>query len=204
MGHPSIVEGEGRGRGRGRGRGGDRGGDRGRGARRPFDRHSATGKTYVHLVLIICIANVDFCSDSDKKVHQGWGGDEPSSELKAEAAGENDAQAEASTPAENAWGPDPAAVADAWGAPEGETAAPAEGEKADSRPRREVEEEDNTLTLEEYLKQQAEKQLEIVPKLEARQANEGDDSIWKGAVAVTKKTDEDDAYFVGKVCPVLS
>ena len=38
-----VTEGEGRGRGRGRGRGGDRG--RGRG--RQFDRHSATGKTYV-------------------------------------------------------------------------------------------------------------------------------------------------------------
>lgn len=38
------VDGEGRGRGRGRGRG-----DRGRGGRggRPFDRHSATGKTCV-------------------------------------------------------------------------------------------------------------------------------------------------------------
>lgn len=38
------------GRGRGRGRGGERGG--GRGGRRPFDRHSQTGKTYVGLSYI--------------------------------------------------------------------------------------------------------------------------------------------------------
>jgi hypothetical protein len=39
----SLVDGEGRGRGRGRGRG-----DRGKGGRgRTFDRHSATGKTFV-------------------------------------------------------------------------------------------------------------------------------------------------------------
>ncbi|KIP11998.1 hypothetical protein PHLGIDRAFT_27613 [Phlebiopsis gigantea 11061_1 CR5-6] len=172
------FDGEGRGRGRG-GRG--RGGERGRGGRRPFDKHSATGKT-----------------DSDKKVHQGWGGDEGAAELKVETAAETDAQAEASAPAADGWG-EPAAT-DVWSAPaEGaEGAAPAEGEKAESRPRRE-EEEDNTLTLEEYQKKQTEeKALDIVPKLEARKANEGDDSIWKDAVVVTKKTQEEDAYFVGK------
>lgn len=45
-----VVEGEARGRGRG-GRG--RGGERGRGGRRPFDKHSATGKTCVALLEII-------------------------------------------------------------------------------------------------------------------------------------------------------
>lgn len=48
-----LADGEGRGRGRGRGRGGDRGGDRGRGRGRQFDRHSATGKTYVTVVVIV-------------------------------------------------------------------------------------------------------------------------------------------------------
>ncbi|KAI0704854.1 hypothetical protein BC835DRAFT_1410187 [Cytidiella melzeri] len=173
------FDGEGRGRGRG-GRG--RGGERGRG--RPFDKHSATGKT-----------------DTDKKVGQGWGHEEGEAELKAETAGETDAQVEAGATIDAGWGPD-ASSADAWGAPteaapSGDT--PAE-EKSEGRPRREreVEEEDNTVTLEEYLKQQKEKELELVPKLETRKANEGDDSIWKDAVVVGKKDEEEDAYFVGK------
>lgn len=124
--------------------------------------------------------------------------------MKAEAAGETDAHVEAAAPAGEAWGVDAtAASADAWAIPaaaEGET--PAEGEKAESRPRRErePEEEDNTLTLEQYLQQQKDKDLEVVPKLEIRKANEGDDSIWKDAVVVTKKDEEETAYFVGKVC----
>jgi len=181
------FEGEGRGRGRGRGRGGDRG----RGGRgRAFDRHSATGKT-----------------DSDKKVHQGWGGDEGTSELKAEAGGETDAQAEATDA--SGWGVEAGAATEGWGTAtetpaEGEAAAtptsPAEGERGEGRPRRErePEEEDNTLTLDQYFKQQKEKELEIVPKLETRKANEGDDSIWKDAVVVGKKDEEETAYFVGK------
>jgi len=170
-GESKKFEGEGRGRGRGRGRG-----DRARGRGRPFDRHSQTGKT-----------------DSEKKVHQGWGGDEGNSELKAETAAVADAAAESG---------------DAWGVPEtsqwdvpapAADAAPAEGEKpADGRRsrEREPEEEDNTLTLDEYLKQR--KGLEIVPQLETRKANEGDDSIWKDAVVVNKKVEEETAYFVGK------
>ncbi|PSR72368.1 hypothetical protein PHLCEN_2v11711 [Hermanssonia centrifuga] len=184
------FEGEGRGRGRGRGRGGERSdrGDRGRGVRRPFDRHSATGKV-----------------DSEKKVHQGWGGDDGNSELKVEAAAETDAQVESfgAVPSTEGWGPEPtseswAPAADATTAENGAPAA--EGEKPEGRQRRErePEEEDNTLTLEEYLKQQKEKELEVVPKLETRKANEGDDSIWKDAVAVTKKDEEESAYFVGK------
>lgn len=172
------------GRGRGRGRG-ERG--RGRGGRgRPFDKHSQTGKT-----------------DTEKKVSQGWGADEGEPELKAETAAENDATAEAN----NEWGSAP--VADSWGEPAatdapaaGENgaaaAAGAEGEKGEGRRarEREPEEEDNTLTLDQYLKQKQE--LNIVPKLETRKANEGDDSIWKDAVAVSKKDEEESAYFVGK------
>ncbi|KZT06931.1 uncharacterized protein LAESUDRAFT_725682 [Laetiporus sulphureus 93-53] len=176
------FEGEGRGRGRGRGRG-DRGARGGRG--RQFDKHSQTGKI-----------------DTEKQVHQGWGADEGEAELKVETAAETDAAAEAFSPP---------ADADAWAAPTNdnwgeapavteEVAAP-EPEKAGEGRRgrdREVEEEDNTLTLDEYLRQQREKELDLVPKLETRKANEGDDSIWKDAVVVNKKDEEESAYFVGK------
>jgi hypothetical protein len=136
------------------------------------------------------------CSDSEKKIGQGWGHEEGDAELKAETAAETDAKAEAT----EGWGA--AAPADAWGdAPAEAPAADAAPEERDERSRRErePEEEDNTLTLGEYLKQQKEKELEIVPKLETRKANEGDDSIWKDAVAVGKKDEDEDAYFVGKV-----
>ncbi|OCH96451.1 hypothetical protein OBBRIDRAFT_787008 [Obba rivulosa] len=168
---PRKSEGEGRGRGRGRGRG-----DRARGRGRPFDRHSQTGKT-----------------DSDKKVHQGWGGDEGNTELKTETAAENDAAAEQSG---DAWGVPETSQWDAP-APTGDVAIEAEKPVERRRSReREVEEEDNTLTLDEYLKQR--KGLELVPQLETRKANEGDDSIWKDAVVVTKKDEDEAAYFVGK------
>lgn len=151
------------------------------------------------------------CSDSDKKFHQGWGGDEGGSELKAEAGGATDAAAEA-TNDDGGWGSAPAAATEGWGS--GEAAAPAEGEAAapaapaeGDKPAegrrgrdREPEEEDNTLTLDQYLKQQKEKDLEIVPKLETRKANEGDDTIWKDAVAIAKKDEDETSYFVGKVC----
>ncbi|KDR85034.1 hypothetical protein GALMADRAFT_312933 [Galerina marginata CBS 339.88] len=180
----------GRGRGDRGGRGGGRGGPRGRG--RPFDRHSQTGKT-----------------DSDKKIHQSWGGDDGNTEFKAEQAATADASAEATS---NEWGADPAAAADWGGAPAEATAdawatpaadaaaAPAEGEaKPEGRPRRErePEEEDNTLTLDQYLAQQKEKDT-AVPKLEGtRKANDGADDIWKDAVAIAKN-EEEEAYFVGK------
>lgn len=139
-------------------------------------------------------------------MHQGWGGDEGNSELKAEDAGATDAAVEAggAPPDESGWG---APAPDAWGTaeiPAGDAApaAPAEGDKPAEGRRgrdREPEEEDNTLTLDQYIKQQKEKELDIIPKLETRKANEGDDSIWKGATVVTKKDEDEDAYFVGKV-----
>jgi plasminogen activator inhibitor 1 RNA-binding protein len=62
---------------------------------------------------------------------------------------------------------------------------------------REPEEEDNTLTLSQYLAQK--KEIEGVPKLDARKANEGvDDNIWKDVVPL-KKDEEGNSYFVGKV-----
>ncbi|KAJ3472301.1 hypothetical protein NLI96_g13373 [Meripilus lineatus] len=98
------------------------------------------------------------------------------------------------TPAET-WG----AAGEAANPEEGAAPAAAEGDKAGEgrRREREPEEEDNTLTLDQYFKQQ--KELDIVPKLETRKANEGDDSIFKGATLVTKKDEDEDAYFIGKV-----
>ncbi|KAJ7254066.1 hypothetical protein B0H12DRAFT_1115783 [Mycena haematopus] len=167
--------------GRGRGRGGARGGPRGRG--RPFDKHSQTAR----------------CNDSQKSINQGWGAEEGNAELKAEEAAVTDATAEAAPAGD--W----AAPADAgdWGAPAAApTTAPAaaatEGgaggrpdrEGRPPRREREPEEEDNTLTLEQYLAQQKEKESSVVPKLEGiRKANEGaDTNIWKDV----------DTYFVGK------
>lgn len=136
-------------------------------------------------------------SDSDKKVHQGWGGDEGTSELKAEAGAAIDAAQE-----NGEWGATTNNDADAWGAPSGEAPAAeapaADGEKAaerEGRKPREPEEEDNTLTLDEYRKKQG--GLDIVPKLEVRKV---DDAAFKDAVVVTKKDEEESAYFVGKVC----
>lgn len=141
-------------------------------------------------------------SDSEKKVSQGWGADEGDAELKAEDGGAIDAAAEALSPTANdGWGAEggatsqDAAAAEAT-SPEEEKTGDREGRRGRDR---EPEEEDNTLTLDEYLKQQREKELELVPKLETRKANEGDDSIWKDAVVVNKKDEEEPAYFVGKV-----
>lgn len=179
-------DGEGRGRGRGRGRG-----DRGRGRGRPFDKHSATGKT-----------------DSDKKIHQGWGGDEGSTELKVEEAGTTDAQAEGVAAAADAWDPvpiDPWSApppADSWGAPpaEGDAAPVAEDEKGgdDRKPRdRDPEEDDNTISYDQYLSQMKDGTTSSVPKLEGvREANEGADDAW-GDVVEHKKNEDDQAYFVG-------
>jgi plasminogen activator inhibitor 1 RNA-binding protein len=75
------------------------------------------------------------------------------------------------------------------------------GDKAEGRRGRdrEPEEEDNTLTLEQYLAQKAEKEASLLPKLEARKANEGaDDSLWKDAIKMLKG-EEEESYFAGKV-----
>ena len=56
------------------------------------------------------------------------------------------------------------------------------------------------MTLSQYLAQKKEKESAI-PKLEnTRKANEGaSDDLWKDAVPLSKN-EEEDAYFVGKVC----
>ncbi|KAJ7110170.1 hypothetical protein C8R44DRAFT_274963 [Mycena epipterygia] len=182
--------------GRGRGRGGARGGASRGGRGRQFDKHSQTGKV-----------------DTEKRINQGWGAEEGNAELKAEEAAITDATAEAAPAGE--WGA-PAAEAGEWAAPAAaaaewtsgaDDAAPAAAGATDAakpdrdgrppRREREPEEEDNTLTLEQYLAQQKEKDS-VVPKLEGvRQANEGADAnIWKDVVALEKP--EEDTYFVGK------
>jgi plasminogen activator inhibitor 1 RNA-binding protein len=161
-------------------------------------------------------------SDSDKKVHQGWGGDDGTTEFKTEEAATVDAAAESGA---NDWNAAPASAADDWAGTGANTstdawgpatpavdastvpsdpaaATPADNDKPEGRSRRdrEPEEEDNTLTLSQYLAQQKEKDSAI-PKLEnTRKANEGaSDDLWKDAVPLSKN-EEEDAYFVGKVC----
>lgn len=147
-------------------------------------------------------------SDTEKRVHQSWGGDDGPTELKDETAAVTDAAADS-----NDWGvaATDAPADDPWGAPIAADAfAPTEPERerGEGRPRREreprePEEEDNTLTLEQYLAQKQEST--VIPKLEAvRKANEGaDDNIWKDAVPI-QKNEEEDAYFVGKVHHLVS
>jgi len=203
------VDGDDRGRGRGRGRGG-RGAARGGGGAprrgREFDRQSGT------------------LPDSEKRVQQGWGGENGTRELENEESAIADAKAEGgnvsndwgadatATPAAdtNDWAGTGAAAAatneDGWGTtaetPAATNTAAAEGgeETGGRKGRRfEEEEEDNTLTLDQYLAQRKEKENELLPKLEGvRKANEGsDETLWKNAVQVAKN-DEEGSYFVGK------
>lgn len=129
-------------------------------------------------------------------------------EATVDAAVEGNNEWAVDTSANNEWGADTPAAAD-WGAPPTtevvaeDTSIPSDNKAEGGRPRRErePEEEDNTLTLDQYLAQQKEKESAI-PKLEGtRQANEGSDAaIWKDAVPLSKEGE--DAYFVGKVeCP---
>jgi len=152
-------------------------------------------------------------SDSDKKIHQGWGGDEGTTELNAEEAGSTDAQAEGVSAAKDGWDPVPVESwsappeADPWGAPPAEgDGTPAVEEKAaeDRKPRdREPEEDDHTISYEQYLAQKKDTTTTSVPKLEGvREANEGAEGAW-GDDVEHKKNEDDQAYFVGKVCSAL-
>lgn len=175
------TRGTARGGPRGQGRGG-RGGPGARGARAPRpDRHSQTGQ-----------------HDSEKKEHQGWGGDEGKRELEAEVEGEKDAAGEAK--AGDGWDSAPAdgekKAEDGWASKEGDAKA-ADG-KANGAPAPVEEEEDNTLTYDEYLAQQAAGvSIGGIESRSARQANAGaDDSQWKHAVEVARKADQaEESYF---------
>lgn len=128
---------------------------------------------------------ISLSSDSDKKVHQGWGGDEGNTELKAEEAAANDAAAEAA--------PDTAAL-------DGAEPTTTEDKTEGARPRRErePEEEDTTLTLDQYLAQRKDQETNLPKIEETRQANEGG-SDWQDAAVVLSKSEEGESYFVGKV-----
>lgn len=106
-------------------------------------------------------------TDTAKATEQSWG---------------NEAEAQQSASAEPIDAQDPAAP---------ETSAP----RADEAPAQEEEEEDNTVSYEEYLKQKAEK-ASASSALKLRQANEGaDDSKW-GNQELTRES-QNDTYFAG-------
>jgi plasminogen activator inhibitor 1 RNA-binding protein len=129
-------------------------------------------------------------SDSDKKIHQGWGGDEPGTELNAEVQGADDAAQAADSGADWGIAPDASApAAEATPAADGE--APA-GDKPERKGRFEEEEEDNTLTLEQYRQQQQSKSDIIPARLEGRKV---EDTDIKGTV-LGKKEEEAESYFV--------
>jgi hypothetical protein len=171
---------------------------------KPAKRKSALPQLFTPLILSP--------SDSDKKVHNSWGGDDGETERKTEEAATNDAFAEnanaasglndwaapAETPANDWAASTDAPPADDWAAPPATEGAekPQSGEKRERRGDRE-EEEDNTLTFDQYLAQQREKENALVPKLDVRKPNDGaDDDVFKGAAPLQKDELE---YFAAKV-----
>lgn len=148
---------------------------------------------------------INFRSDTDKKVNQGWGANEGNAEFSVEEQAAADVVQDTS-----GWGADLDAGAppagDGWGTTDDvgadvkadtSAAAPANGTAGESRRANREEEEDNSLTLDEYL---AQKNKQAVPKLESvRKANEGaDESLWTDVVPINKQK-EDDNYYIGKV-----
>jgi len=170
--------------------------------------------------LLVRHLHVSSLSDTQKKVHQGWGGDRGDTEYSAETQGAADASKE-SKESGDAWGTGggttggwdsgaPATTegeADPWGAPApAETAEVGWGDDGakegdaklpdgEGRPKRRYddEEDDNKMTLGEYIKKKA--PIETVPKLELRKV---DHDAFKDAVALKKDVDTAN-YFVGKV-----
>ena len=162
-----------------------------------------------------------FFSDSEKKIHQSWGGEDGNTEFKTEEAATFDAAAEVTnndwgasttnnwdTSTADEWGAVTTSTNEEWGTPAepntdawGTSDPPesnAKPEQARGRRDKEPEEEDNTLTLDQYLAQQKDKESAI-PKLEGiRKANDGVNDIWKNAVPLSKNEDEE-SYYVGKV-----
>lgn len=119
--------------------------------------------------------------DSEKKEHQGWGGDDGKRELDNENQGRLDAVAE---------GPNGEA------APAAEKPAGSEEAAAERAPREE-EEEDKTKTLDEYLADLAAKRAAIgAPAKPTRTAND-DEKQWKDFGKKVEKSGEDDSYFAG-------
>src|SRR5260221_3853682 len=110
-----------------------------------------------------------FFSDSEKKIHQSWGGDDGNAEFKTEEAATFDAAAEATkndldTPewgtatiadwgtsttatVEEGWGSTAEPTVDPWGTSDPAPESDVKPEQGRSRKDRDPEEEDNTLTL---------------------------------------------------------
>lgn len=172
------------------------------------------------------------CSDTEKKIDQGWGADKGDAEFAAETQGEADAQGERNESAKEvatggewdavpatdatawgdippatdagAWGDVPVATdAGAWGdvpvATDAGAWGGASGANADDKPERKSrreEEEDNTLTLDQYLAKKKAEESSALPKAERRQI--ADNGEWKDAVPLLRD-EEENVYFVGKV-----
>ena len=165
-------------------------------------------------------AYIPFLSDTQKKVHQGWGGDRGDTEYKDETQGAADASKE-SKDSGDAWGTGGGATggwdsgapattegeADPWGAPatadnaevgwgdDGAKEGDAKSPDGEGKPKKryDEEEDDNKMTFDEYVKKKA--PIETVPKLELRKV---DHDAFKDAVALKKDADTNN-YFVGKV-----
>lgn len=120
-----------------------------------------------------------------------WGAESKGTEWAAEGGGDTD------------WGA--AGGGDTtWAAPAPATTTsveePTDPDRSDRRPRDNREEEqDNTLTLDQYFAQKKEKNSSI-PQAETRKV-EQDESLWKGAKELVKGA-EQEAYFVGRVCGI--
>jgi len=94
------------------------------------------------------------------------------------------------------WGAKPSDADWAPPPPGPDTNAGETAERSDRRSKdRQEEEEDNTLTLDQYLAQQKEKTA-LIPHLEIRKI-EQNEGLWKDAKELVKGAEED-AYFVGK------
>jgi len=167
-------------------------------------------------------------SDSDKKIHQSWGGDEGQTELATETAAANDAAAEQAAPAENweptgggeewgaeasntEWGAGGGGGGDTeWGAEAGSNdwAAPApasttnanaeEPAERSDRRPRDRQEDEPDNTLTLDQYLAQQKEKSSVIPQLAIRKIEQDEGLWKGAKELVKGTDEG-AYFVGKV-----
>jgi len=204
-----------RGQGRGRGRGGRGGRTRSDGENhrgRPFDKHSQTGK-------------VDTEKKIEQGWGANSGDAELTAETQgeADAQGEwNETAKETTTGGEwdaapptdaTAWN-DTAATTDAGGWNDvpadtggwsdiptttdagawGDGSAPNAEDKPERKSRRE-DEEDNTLTLDQYLAKKKGEEASALPKAEGRQISDNDE--WKGAVQLLR-ADEEDVYYIGK------
>lgn len=122
-------------------------------------------------------------SDSEKNLHQGWGGDDGERELKAEQDAAADAKAENK--------PEANGESSEWDAPATE-AAPAAAADGEAAPAEEV---DNTKTYEEYLADLAAKKANLGGKNAGPREVEADK--WEGFGAkVVKSQSGGDEYFV--------